>query len=110
MIKAKISTDDGINIEFDVTDWFKKASLEQIKQLDDDKWTSVSAEDVAESVREKQDKLNKVLLYIQLCNELKGQTLGYEITIDKTSAVQWLRRFRFPEKKKGAEGFPSAPV
>jgi hypothetical protein len=110
MIKAKITTDDGINIEFDVTKWFEKASLEQIKTLDEDKWSATSAEDIAEYVREKQDKLNKVLLYIQLCSELKGQTVGYEITIDKTSAVQYLRRFRFPKKKKGTEGFPSVPV
>jgi len=101
MIKAKISTDDGINIDFDVTKWFEKASLEQIKQLDDDNWTASSADYIAETIRDKQDKLNNVLLYVQLCNELKGQTIGYEVTIDKTSAVQWLRRFRFPKKKEG---------
>lgn len=95
MIPAKVCSDNRArSVEFDATDYFKQANLQDlIDLLDCDFAIGFAANAVALFFEEEDTRINELMDY---CRALKPglPLIGFECSIDQEAAFDWLEENR----------------
>lgn len=100
-VTANIHSDDRVfGTEFDAGRWFLNASDKEILELAMDGWAhDYAADAVALTSRAWDDNVDEVLTYVGSMNQarsLSGDSMGFEVWVDESMAMCFLRAFRYP--------------
>lgn len=90
MIKAECHSDDRcVEVTFDATPWFEKATNDEIIELAGCGWGGdYPADEVAEHMACHVDSIADMFIYIR--NRNKIETIGFECHVDEEDAMNWL--------------------
>lgn len=91
MIEATCHSDDhAIDLTFDATPWFTRASKEEIQKLADCNWGGdYPADEVAVFMAHRNPDLANLLSYVEVRHPIDG--IGFECHVNPESAVAWLK-------------------
>ena len=95
MIKAECHSDDYlIEVQFDATPWFEQAEDDEIQALIDCDWRGdYPADAVALHMQDQNKKLKALFEYVVAAKDI-GDGMGFEVAVDETSALKWLKENR----------------
>lgn len=91
MIKAECHSDDGcIEVAFDATQWFDRASKKEIKSLARCGW---GGDYPSDAVAHYMANLNPLVaeMFTYLGMRAKMETIGFECHVNKEDAMIWLK-------------------
>lgn len=94
MIKAECWSDDRcIEVKFDATKWFKKATDKEILALANCGWRGdYPADAVAHFMADHRHDVAEMFTYLGM--RAKIETIGFECSVDSESALKWLAQNR----------------
>ena len=92
MIKAECHSDDrNVEVEFDATKWFKRATKKAILALAGCGWRGdYPADAVAEFMANHNSEVADMYKYLSIINR-KRTVCGFECSVNESDAMEWLK-------------------
>lgn len=92
MIHAETHSDDrAVEVEFDVTPYFKEAPTEDLVALINCGFShDEPADRVAEHLAESNEEVAAMFTYLEARNKATRKSIGFEVSVDEEQAFTWL--------------------
>jgi len=91
MIKAECHSDDfAVEVSFDATEWFERATYKAILDLISCGWGGdYPSDDVAIFMADKNQEIAYMFKYVELRSKIEH--LGFECHVDEDDATEWIK-------------------